>query len=79
MHEPKGNQERRERKRMSSSKRHLQQKQQTFYKQRREPEIKTEIALKSERTEIKNQISITLKKKKSRDLITFHAGQTQPA
>lgn len=35
MHEPKGNQERKERTGMSSSKRHLQQKQQTFYKQRR--------------------------------------------
>lgn len=67
MHEPTGNQGRRERKGKSSSKRHLQQEQQTFYQQRKEPEIKTETALKPEETEIKiNQISVTLIKKKNK-------------
>lgn len=54
MHESKVKEERRERKGMGSSGRHLRHKQQTFYKQRREPEIKEkETVLKFEGTEIK--------------------------
>lgn len=66
MHEPKGNEER-ERK-GTSSRRHPQQQQRASIR-RREPETQTEIALKSEGTEIKNHISITLKKT-SRGLLT---------
>lgn len=76
MCEPKG--ERRERKGMSSSGRHPQQKQQTFFKQRKEDRYSFAV----EGTEIKiNQISAMLKKKKKRQghLNLLHAGQMQLA